>query len=155
MNLLYYVDNAQLFCSQFKAYCLYFVFLYSSMRFYSLWALLKVIFGLAMMWVIYNHVHVYQQPIIGLSLWFLAVFLSVWWGSYFFFLLCYKLFSKRMEQRQNSESYTHSLLLAVRTMVQLSLMITNNRSYFFAGITIAIFLVLHISIVHETAKSTT
>lgn len=124
------------------------------MRFYSLWALLKVVFWLAMMWVIYNHVQVYQQPIIGLSLWFLAVFLSVWWGSYFFFLLCYKLFSQRMEQRQNSESYTHSLLLAVRTMVQLSLMITNNRSYFIAVITIAIFLVLHISIIHDTAKTT-
>ena len=59
-----------------------------------------------------------------------------------------------MEQRQNSESYTHSLLLAVWTMVQLSLMITNNRSYFFAAVTVAVFLVLHISIIHDAAKST-
>lgn len=132
-----------------------FMLLLSLMRFYSRGALLKVMFGLAILWVIYYHVQVYQQPVIGLSLGFLGTFLSVWGGSYFFFLLCYKVFSSRPEMRQNSESYTHSLLLAVRTMVQIALVITGNWSYFIAALTVAVFVVLHLTIIQDASNKST
>lgn len=124
------------------------------MRLYSVWALLKVVLWCAILWIIYHYVQVYQQPLIWLSLGFLGVFLSVWWGSYFFFLLCYKLFSSRVEQRQNSESYTHSLLLAVLAMVQITLMITNNWSIVVAIVSLVFFLLLHIAVVYEPKKAT-
>lgn len=127
---------------------------YLLMRFYSLWALLKVIMWLAILRVIYHYVQVFQQPLIGLSLGFLGIFLSVWGWSYFFFLLCYKLFSSRQEQRQNTESYTHSLLLGVRVMVQITLMMTYNRSLLAAWWSLLIFLILHLSVVHDTGKIT-
>ena len=122
------------------------------MRIYSIWALLKVLLGMGILWTIYHFVHVYEQPVIGLSLWFLWVFLSMRGGSYFFFFVCYKLFSQREEVKKSSESYTHSLLLALWVMIQLTLMITDNRAPRIAFASLLVFVFLHRAVIYDGWK---
>ena len=116
---------------------------YRDMRVYSIWALFKIIIGLIMIRWLYTFINVYQQPIVGLSFGFLAIFMLVRGIGYFCFITWYKLFSPYLTEYHVSKSYKLGLLLGIFTLANLSLMVTWHRSRLIWLILIAVFIWLH------------
>jgi hypothetical protein len=96
------------------------------MRLYNMWAIIKIIVGISIIGILYNYVNVYQDPAIGISFWFLGIFMIVWGIGYFMFLLSYKFFSKEHLHKQASLSYKLSLLLGMYVMVNITFIITDH-----------------------------
>ncbi len=123
------------------------------MRVYSLGALFKVLIGLLIMWVLYRYVNVYQDPVLGLSFGFFALFMVIWWASYFFFLIGYKFFSQKSDHLQSSLSYKLSLLVWLFAMTNLTLMVVDKWSLFLSLVLLIIFLLLQMVITYEKYPS--
>lgn len=119
------------------------------MPLYSIGALFKVIIGLLMIRGLYTFINIYQQPIVGLSLGFLAVFMLVRGVSYFCFVAWYKLFSPALTERHMTKSYQLWLLLGVFTLANLSLMVTDHRNKSIWLLLIAVFIWLHLVLFHD------
>lgn len=111
------------------------------MQTYSIWALLKFIIWTIIVSILYKYVNVYQSPILGLSFGYLWIFMILRWLMYFFFLWLYKLrSSETAHAQQTSFSYKLSLLFALFTMINITLMINDARSNLFGIITLLSFL---------------
>lgn len=123
------------------------------MRVYSAWAFFKIVFGSGILYVLYNYINIFEQPVIGLWFWFLGLFILVRWLSYFIFLGCYKLFSTLAADKQSSSSYKLSLLLGLFVMVNLTLMIVDKRTNIIWITVLVIFCILQVAFTHEQRKS--
>ena len=111
------------------------------MQTYSIGAGIKFLIWLIIVSVLYNYVNVYESPILWLSFGYLGMFMIVRWLMYFFFLGLYKLrSSETVHAVQSSFSYKLSLLFALFTMVNLTLMINNIRTNFLWILTLLVFI---------------
>ncbi len=113
------------------------------MQTYSIWATIKFLVGIIIVSILYKYVNVYESPILGLSFGYLWVFMIIWWIMYFFFLWLYKLRSSETSHlKQTSFSYKLSLLFALCTMINLTLMINDSWNNFLWILTALIFVAI-------------
>ncbi|MBS8121554.1 hypothetical protein [Candidatus Vampirococcus lugosii] len=119
------------------------------MLFYHIGSLIKIIIGFAILYIIYNYINVYQDPIIGLGFGFFGLFLISWGISFYIFFIGYKIFSKKDNILISSKSYKTSLLFGFYIIINTSLIIMENRTQTIGIVTIVIFLFLHILTILE------
>ena len=115
-----------------------------TMRLYNMWAIIKIVVGFIILSILYNYVNVYQDPAIGISFWFLGIFMIVRWIGYFMFLWSYRIFSSHNYFKQASLSYKLSLLLGMYMMVNLTFIITDNWTKLMWLIILVCFVVLQV-----------
>lgn len=123
------------------------------MRVYSLGALFKTLIWILILWILYQYVNVYQDPVLGLSFGFFALFMIVWWASYFFFLIGYKFFSQKSDALQSSLSYKLSLLVGIFAMTNLTLMVVDKRTLFLSIVLLIAFLLLQMVITYDKSPN--
>lgn len=113
------------------------------MHAHLLGSVLKIILGLGMFWGLYNFVNVYEQPVLGLSFLFVAIFLTTWGITYFLFVRWYKIFARPYSAAHSSKSYYLGIWAAMFMIITTSLMISGQRSPA-VGLLLALgFIVLH------------
>ena len=79
------------------------------------------------MYVIYHYINIYQDPVVGLSLGFLSVFLFIWGLSYFIFLIVAKFFSSSYDHL-SSLCYKLSLIFGLFVMVNITFFLVEQRN---------------------------
>ncbi len=114
------------------------------MSFYHIWALIKILIWSSIIYLLYNYINIYQDPIIGLGFWFFAIFLIVWWLSFYMFFIWQKIFSQKELIKIASKSYKLSLLFWLFVIINLSLIVLEQRDKLLWFIILIIFLALHI-----------
>lgn len=122
------------------------------MIFYHIWALIKIFVGVSIAYLLFNYINIYQDPIIWLWFGFFAVFLIVWWWSFYLFFLWQKLFAVKWALSIASRSYKLSLLFGLFVLVNLSLISLEERNKILWGIIFLIFLILHIITWYENEQ---
>lgn len=96
--------------------------------------------------ILYQYVNVFQQPALALSFGFLALFLVAWSLSYFAFVLCYHIFSRRPLAQQYEKSYSLGLLTGMYVMLNSAMMVMNNWNILL-GIIFAVVFMLFILVI--------
>ncbi len=114
------------------------------MIFYHIWSLIKIIIGLSVIYLLYNYINIYQDPLIAIGFWFFWLFLVTWWVSFYIFFILQKFFSKLDNLKISSKSYKLSLLFWLFLLINLSFVILEERNKIIWLAILIIFIILHI-----------
>lgn len=124
------------------------------MNLYQIASATKFILGLTILILVYSYINVYEDPWIGISLWFLWLFIMLWWLSFYIFLLWQKVFRNNQdEDRITKDSYKLSLLFWIYAVINVLLLIMWNRSKILWLILLIGFVALQISLFSTKKKS--
>ena len=94
-----------------------------NLKFYHFVSLAKIILWLFILLVTYTYINIYEDPTIAISLWFIWIFISIRWISFFLFLWGQKLFRKTHNLRIIKDSYKLSLLFGIYCIINILLLI--------------------------------
>ncbi len=119
------------------------------MIFYNVWALIKIFIWITTLYLVYNYINVYQDPVFGLGFGFFGLFLISWGLSFFIFFIWYKIFSNKGNLYFASKSYKLSLLFGLFVLINLWFIIINQRDELVWGALLLIFIILQIITVYE------
>lgn len=99
------------------------------MSFYKIASITKLILWILILFLVYSYINVYEDPTIWLSLWFLWLFISLRWLSFFIFSLAQSLInSKKSQERITKDSYKLSLLFGIYAIINVLLIILWTRN---------------------------
>lgn len=119
------------------------------MKLYYIISGIKAVLGLFILIILYNYINVYQDPVVGIALWFLWSFIFFWWISFFVFLWIQKLFRQQAEDRIIKDSYKLSLLFGIFALLNIGLILLEKRSKVLWLVLLVLFIALHIMLLSE------
>jgi len=114
------------------------------LRFYYIASIIKLILWLTIIIITYTSINIYEDPIIGISLWFIGSFIFIRWLSFFLFLRWQKLFRQKTQERIIKDSYKLSLLFGIYSIINILLLILWSWTKIFWAILLAWFILIHI-----------
>lgn len=115
-----------------------------NIRFYYIASITKLILWLFIILITYTSISIYEDPVIWISLWFIWVFITVRWLSFFLFLQWQKIFRKIDKERMVKDSYKLSLLFGIYCVINILLLILWKWSKLLWFILLAGFIVIQI-----------
>ena len=115
-----------------------------NIRFYYIASITKLILWLFIVLITYTSISIYEDPVIWISLWFIWVFITVRWLSFFLFLQWQKIFRKIDKERMVKDSYKLSLLFGIYCVINILLLILWKWSKLLWFILLAGFIVIQI-----------
>ena len=115
-----------------------------NIRFYYIASITKLILWLFIVLITYTSISIYEDPVIWISLWFIWVFITVRWLSFFLFLQWQKIFRKIDKERMVKDSYKLSLLFGIYCVINILLLILWKWSKLLWFILLAGFIVIKI-----------
>lgn len=126
---------------------------YGPMNLYQIASATKFVLWLIILILVYSYINVYEDPWVGISLWFLWLFVMLRWLSFYIFLLWQKIFRTNQDQeRITKDSYKLSLLFGIYAVINVLLLILWNRSKFLWLLLLVWFIALQISLFSEKKK---
>lgn len=85
---------------------------------YHIASITKLILGLAILFITYTSINVYEDPAVAIGLWFVGLFIAMRWGSFYIFLVLQRLFRAHIgADRIMKDSYKLSLLFGIYVMI--------------------------------------
>ncbi len=124
------------------------------MYLYHLTSAIKLLLGIAVIIITYTNINVYEDPIIGIWLAFLWIFITARWGSFYVFLGIEKLQKhKEIWILSYKESYKLSLLFWIYTIINFLLIILWRRNKFLGILLLGGFIWIYISLFAKSKKN--
>ena len=103
--------------------------------------------------MVYNNINIYEDPIIGLGLGFLWIFIFAWGLSFFVFYFSQKVLRQNIDEtRIKKDSYKLSLLFGIYAMINLLLISLEQRNKIIWLVILVIFILLHMLILKNERK---
>jgi len=85
---------------------------------YHIASITKLVLWLAILFITYTSINVYEDPAVAIGLGFLGLFIAMRWGSFYVFLVLQRLFRAHMGvDRIMKDSYKLSLLFGIYVMI--------------------------------------
>ncbi|HCY20268.1 TPA: hypothetical protein DIC40_00045 [Patescibacteria group bacterium] len=117
------------------------------MYLYHLASAIKFALGIAIIIITYTSINVYEDPIIGIALAFLGIFIAARGGSFYLFLGIQKLYQhKKTLLLMYKDSYKLSLLFGIYMVINFLLIVLGWRNKFIGILLLGGFVRIHISL---------
>jgi uncharacterized membrane protein YkgB len=117
------------------------------MPLYHLASAIKFALWVAIIIITYTSINVYEDPIIGIALAFLWIFIAARWGSFYLFLWIQKLYEPKKDTLlKYKDSYKLSLLFGIYMIINFLLIVLGWRNKFIGIILLGWFVRIHISL---------
>lgn len=100
------------------------------MYLYHIASLVKLVVGLAILLITYTSINVYEDPVIGIGLIILWLFIAARGASFYLFLVLQKFFREISEERLVKDSYKLSLLFGIYILINALLLLSWYRNKF-------------------------
>ncbi len=123
------------------------------MRLYHVWSLLKLVLGAAILLITYTTINVYEDPVIGIGLSILWLFMAARGASFYLFFGLQKFFRNLSEDRLTKDSYKLSLLFGIFVLINALFLLLWYRSKFLGIILLVGFIILQAALFSEQKKS--
>ncbi len=124
------------------------------MYLYHIASLIKVVLGTLIILITYTSINVYEDPMIGIGLGILWLFIASRWASFYLFLGIQKLFREITPDRLIKDSYKLSLLFGIFVLINALFLLLWYRSKFLWIILLVGFIVLQVTLFSEHKKTT-
>ncbi len=123
------------------------------MRLYHIAALIKIVLGLGIVFLTYTSINVYEDPLIGIGLAIVGLFIFSWWISFYLFFGIQQRFRTITKERLIKDSYKLSLLFGIFVIINALLIFLWYRSRFLGIILLVGFISLQVLLFSENDKS--
>lgn len=146
----------QLWALNFKlwARCSFIIGYFVSMYLYHIASLIKFVLGLIILLITYMFINVYEDPVIGIWLVILWLFIAARGASFYLFLVLQKFFRDVSQERIIKDSYKLSLLFGIYVLINALFLLLWYRSKFLWIILLVGFIVLQVALFSEQKKET-
>ncbi|MFA7298457.1 MAG: hypothetical protein WC010_02310 [Candidatus Absconditabacterales bacterium] len=122
------------------------------MHLYYLASLVKFVLGLLILLITYTSINVYEDPMIGIGLSILGLFIAARGASFYLFLALQKFFRDIPQERLVKDSYKLSLLFGIFVLINALFLLLGYRSKFLGLILLVGFIILQIALFSEQKK---
>jgi len=122
------------------------------MHLYYLASLVKFVLGLLILLITYTSINVYEDPMIGIGLSILWLFIAARGASFYLFLALQKFFRDIPQERLVKDSYKLSLLFGIFVLINALFLLLWYRSKFLWLILLVGFIILQIALFSEQKK---
>lgn len=123
------------------------------MRLYHIASLIKFVLGLVILLITYTFINVYEDPVIGIGLMILGIFIAARGASFYIFLGLQKFFRDVAQERLIKDSYKLSLLFGIYVLINALCILLWYRSKFLWIILLVGFIVLQVALFSEQKKA--
>lgn len=124
------------------------------MHLYYIASLIKLVLGMIILLITYTSINVYEDPMIGIGLSILGLFILARGASFYLFLGIQKFFRELPKDRLIKDSYKLSLLFGIYILINALFLLLWYRSIFLWIILLVGFIVLQIALFSEQKKNT-
>ncbi len=124
------------------------------MYLYHIASLTKFVLGVGIMLITYTSVNVYEDPVVGIWLGILWLFIAARWASFYLFLVLQKFFRELPQDRLIKDSYKLSLLFGIYVLINALFLLLWYRSKFLWIILLVGFIILQVTLFSEQKKPT-
>lgn len=122
------------------------------MQLYQLASLAKFILGVLILIIDYTAINVYEDPAIGIGLWFLWLFMAAWGGSFYLFLWIQKFYRHLDHLQLVKDSYKLSLLFGIFVLLNVLLLLLGRWNKWLGLILLGGFIALQVSLFSGAKK---
>jgi len=124
------------------------------MYLYYIASLIKFVLGVTIMIITYTSINVYEDPVIGIWLGILWLFIAARGASFFLFLGIQKFFRDIPKDRLVKDSYKLSLLFGIYALINALFLLLWYRSIFLGLILLVGFIIIQMVLFSEQKKTT-
>ena len=124
------------------------------MYLYHIASLVKFVLGVGILLITYTSINVYEDPVIGIGLVMLGLFIAARGASFYLFLGIQKFFREISQTRLIKDSYKLSLLFGIYVLINALFLLLWYRSKFLWIILLVGFIVLQVTLFSEQNKTT-
>lgn len=124
------------------------------MHLYHIASLIKLVLGIGIMLITYTSINVYEDPVIGIWLGILWLFIASRGASFYLFLGIQKRFREISQTRLIKDSYKLSLLFGIFVLINALFILLWYRSKFLWLILLVGFIILQVLLFSEQKKET-
>ena len=124
------------------------------MYLYHIASLVKFVLGVGILLITYTSINVYEDPVIGIGLAMLGLFIAARGASFYLFLGIQKFFREISQVRLIKDSYKLSLLFGIYVLINALFLLLWYRSKFLWIILLVGFIVLQVTLFSEQKKPT-
>jgi hypothetical protein len=124
------------------------------MYLYHIASLIKFVLGLLILLITYTSINVYEDPVIGIGLIILWLFIAARGASFYLFLGFQKFFRDLPKDRLIKDSYKLSLLFGIYVLINALFLLLGYRSKFLWLILLVGFIILQVALFSEQKKTT-
>ncbi len=122
------------------------------MYLYHIAAVIKFVLWLGILILDYTTINVYEDPVIGIWLGFLWLFILSWWASFYLFIGVQKLFRDISPTRLIKDSYKLSLLFGIFVLINVLFLLLWYWSKLLGLIFLIGFIALQVTLFSENDK---
>ncbi|EKD25115.1 MAG: hypothetical protein ACD_80C00118G0024 [uncultured bacterium (gcode 4)] len=119
------------------------------MYLYHIASLIKLLLGLLIMLITYTSINVYEDPMIGITLGMLWLFIASRGASFYLFLAIQKFFREVSQERLVKDSYKLSLLFGIYVLINALFLLLWYRSKILWLILLVGFIILQVILFSE------
>ncbi len=124
------------------------------MYLYHIASLIKFVLGVGIMLITYTSINVYEDPVIGIGLGILWLFIAARGASFYLFLGLQKFFREVSPTRLIKDSYKLSLLFGIYVLINALFFLLWYRTKFLWLILLVGFIILQVVLFSEQKKTT-
>lgn len=124
------------------------------MQLYHIASLIKLLLGAGILLITYTSINVYEDPVVGIGLLILWLFIASRGASFYLFLAIQKRFREISQTRLIKDSYKLSLLFGIYVLINALFLLLGYRSKFLWLILLVGFIVLQVTLFSEQKKTT-
>lgn len=107
---------------------------------------IKCFLGIAILYIVYSSINIYEDPIVGISFGFLGIFIASRGASFFLFLGIQKIYRHIEKIRLIKDSYKLSLLFGIYMLINVLLILLEYRNKFIGILLLVGFIFLQIAL---------
>lgn len=124
------------------------------MYLYHLASAIKLALGVSIIIITYTSINVYEDPVIGIALAFLGIFIAARWWSFYIFWWIQKLYKNKKDILLIAkDSYKLSLLFGIYMVINFLLIILGWRNKFIGILLLWWFVRIYISLFLNTERN--
>ncbi len=124
------------------------------MHLYHIASLGKLVLGVVIMFITYTSINVYEDPVVGIGLGILWLFIAARWASFYLFIMIQKRFRDVSPDRLIKDSYKLSLLFGIFVLINALFLLLWYRSKFLWLILLVGFIILQVLLFSEQKQET-
>ena len=116
------------------------------MQLYYIASLSKFVLGVLILIMDYTSINVYEDPAIGIGLWFLWLFIAAWGGSFFLFYRIQKFYRHIEKAQLVKDSYKLSLLFGIFVILNVLLLLLGYWNKWLGIVLLGWFIALQVTL---------
>ncbi len=124
------------------------------MRLYHIASLIKLVLGVIIMLITYMFINVYEDPVIGIGLGILWLFIAARGASFYMFIALQKFFRETSQITRIKDSYKLSLLFGIYVLINALFLLLWYRNKFIWVILLVGFVILQVLLFSEHKTTT-